>query len=114
MLKFPDGTVRVLVEGLRRFRILDYASQSPYLVARIEKLKDVADDSLELTALTRNAEREFQEIIKLSPTLAEQVKDRRPEHGGPGQAGRFDRRQFESRAWRSASICWKRRRSRTG
>ncbi len=74
MLKFPDGTVRVLVEGLRRFRILDYASQTPYLVARIEKLKDLADDSLELTALARNAEREFQEIIKLSPTLAEQVK----------------------------------------
>jgi ATP-dependent Lon protease len=74
MLKFPDGTVRVLVEGLRRFRIVDYASQAPYLVARIEKLKDLADDSLELTALSRNAEREFQEIIKLSPTLAEQVK----------------------------------------
>src|SRR5580693_4591399 len=31
MLKFPDGTVRVLVEGLRRFRIVDYSSQSPYL-----------------------------------------------------------------------------------
>src|SRR5580658_2782233 len=74
MLKFPDGSVRVAVEGLRRFRILSYASESPYLVARTEKLKDVADDSLELTALTRNAEREFQEIIKLSPTLAEQVK----------------------------------------
>jgi len=74
MLKFPDGSVRVAVEGLRRFRILTYASESPYLVARIEKLKDVAEDSLELTALTRNAEREFQEIIKLSPTLAEQVK----------------------------------------
>jgi ATP-dependent Lon protease len=74
MLKFPDGTVRVLVEGLRRFRILDYVSESPYLIARIEKLKDLADDSLELTALARNAEREFQEIVKLSPTLAEQVK----------------------------------------
>jgi ATP-dependent Lon protease len=74
MLKFPDGTVRVLVEGLRRFHILDYPSQSPYLVARTEKLKDIAEDSLELTALTRNADREFQEIIKLSPTLAEQVK----------------------------------------
>ncbi|MGO8700253.1 MAG: endopeptidase La [Limisphaerales bacterium] len=74
MLKFPDGTVRVLVEGLRRFRILDYASQTPYLVARTQKLKDAADNSLELTALARNAEREFQEIIKLSPTLAEQVK----------------------------------------
>src|SRR5580704_2847615 len=74
MLKFPDGTVRVLVEGLRRFRIIDYTSQSPYLIARTEKLKDEADDSLELTALARNAEREFQEIIKLSPALADQVK----------------------------------------
>jgi ATP-dependent Lon protease len=74
MLKFPDGTVRVLVEGLRRFRILDFTSQSPYLIARTEKLKDQADDSLELTALARNAEREFQEIIKLSPALADQVK----------------------------------------
>jgi ATP-dependent Lon protease len=74
MLKFPDGSVRVAVEGLRRFRILDYTSQTPYLVAHIEKLKDVADDSLELTALSRNAEREFQEVIKLSPSLAEQVK----------------------------------------
>jgi len=74
MLKFPDGTVRVLVEGLRRFKIVDYASESPYLIARIEKLKDLADDSLELTALARNAEREFQEVVKLSPTLAEQVK----------------------------------------
>jgi len=74
MLKFPDGTVRVLVEGLRRFRIIDFSSETPYLIARIEKLKDIADDSLELTALARNAEREFQEIVKLSPTLAEQVK----------------------------------------
>ena len=74
MLKFPDGTVRILVEGLRRFKILEFASQTPYLIAKVDKLKDIADDSLELTALTRNAEREFQEIIKLSPTLAEQVK----------------------------------------
>jgi len=74
MLKFPDGTVRVLVEGLRRFRVKEYTSESPYLVARIEKLKDVVDTTLELAALTRNAAREFQEIIKLSPSLAEEVK----------------------------------------
>ncbi len=74
MLKFPDGTVRILVEGLRRFRVVNYTAETPYLVAKIEKLKDVMDASLELAALTRNAEREFQEIIKLSPALAEQVK----------------------------------------
>jgi ATP-dependent Lon protease len=74
MLKFPDGTVRVLVEGLRRFRVIDFVSETPYLIARIEKLKDLADDSLELTALARTAEREFQEVVKLSPALAEQIK----------------------------------------
>jgi ATP-dependent Lon protease len=95
MLKFPDGTVRVLVEGLRRFRILDYTSQAPYLMARHEKLKDVADESLELTALARNAEREFQEVIKLSPTLAEQVKIAALNTEDAGQAGRPDRGQPE-------------------
>ena len=40
MLKFPDNTVRVLVEGLRRFQILGYESQEPYLRARVEALKD--------------------------------------------------------------------------
>jgi ATP-dependent Lon protease len=74
MLKFPDGMVRILVEGLRRFRIQEFVTESPYLVARVEMLKDVVDTTLELTALTRNAAREFQEIVKLSPTLAEEVK----------------------------------------
>jgi len=74
MLKFPDGTVRVLVEGLWRVRIKDYETQSPYLRAQIEVLKDVSVDSLEMTALSRNAHRQFQEIIKLNPALPDQVK----------------------------------------
>lgn len=74
MLKFPDNTVRVLVEGLRRFRVAEYTTESPYLIARVEKLADEVEESLELTAMARNAEREFQEIIKLSPALSEQVK----------------------------------------
>jgi ATP-dependent Lon protease len=74
MLKFPDNTVRVLVEGLRRFAIKEYVSHEPYLTARTEILTDVIEDSLEVTALSRNAERQFQEIIKLSPALSEQIK----------------------------------------
>src|SRR6266849_5531455 len=74
MLKFPDGTVRVLVEGLWRIRIKEYETQSPYLRAKIEVLKDIANDSVELTALARNAHRQFQEIIKLTPALSDQVK----------------------------------------
>ena len=74
MLKFPDNTVRLLVEGLRRFHIVEFTAEKPYLIARIEKLSDEVEDSLEMTALARNAEREYQEIVKLLPALSEQVK----------------------------------------
>ena len=74
MLKFPDNTVRVLVEGLRRVRLVEYTEEAPYLKAKVEVLKDVKDESVEMTALTRNVDRQFQDIIKLSPALSEQVK----------------------------------------
>ncbi|HHY85156.1 MAG TPA: endopeptidase La [Verrucomicrobia bacterium] len=74
MLKFPDNTVRVLVEGLWRIRIKEYSPPAPYLTARFELLKDITEDSVELTAMMRNAQGQFQEIIKLSPALSEQVK----------------------------------------
>ena len=74
MLKFPDGTVRVLVEGLRRIVIKEYSALTPYLMARSEVMDDVVEESVEQAALTRNAERQFQEIIKQSPALAEQIK----------------------------------------
>src|SRR5580765_2644514 len=47
MLKFPDNTVRVLVEGLWRIQITGYESQTPYLKANINVLKDVSHDSVE-------------------------------------------------------------------
>src|SRR5947208_8620064 len=74
MLKFPDNTVRVLVEGLWRISIREYPSVDPYLSAKFELLKDVTEDSVELTAMMRNAQSQFQEIIKLSPALSEQIK----------------------------------------
>src|SRR5437762_2352738 len=74
MLKFPDNTVRVLVEGLWRIHIKQYTSTDPYLCAKFEVLTDVTEDSVELTAMMRNAQSQFQEIIKLSPALSEQIK----------------------------------------
>jgi len=74
MLKFPDNTVRVLVEGLWRINIKAYSSTEPYLCAKFELIKDVTENSVELTAMMRNAQSQFQEIIKLSPALSEQIK----------------------------------------
>jgi ATP-dependent Lon protease len=74
MLKIPNNTVRVLIEGLRRFRIRTFKSQDPYLCAEIELLKELSEDSLETTALARNAHVLFREIINLSPAISDQVK----------------------------------------
>jgi len=74
MLKFPDNTVRVLVEGLWRIRIKEYETQTPYLRAKVDVLRDITTDSVELAALARNAHQQFQEIIKLTPALSDQVK----------------------------------------
>src|SRR5712671_7775211 len=49
MLKFPDNTVRVLVEGLWRIQIKGYETQVPYLKAKVEILKDQKEESIELT-----------------------------------------------------------------
>src|SRR3954464_9117929 len=43
MMKVPDGTLRILVQGSERIRIRDFVSEQPYLVARIEEMPDVLD-----------------------------------------------------------------------
>jgi len=64
----------VLVEGLWRIRLKEYITVSPYLAAKFELIRDARDNSIEVTAMMRNAQSQFQEIIKLSPALSEQVK----------------------------------------
>ena len=74
MVKFPDGTARVLVEGLWRIQIKDFAPPAPYLRAHYELLRDKTEDSIELQAMLRNAHKQFEEIAKMSTALTEQVK----------------------------------------
>ncbi len=74
MMKVPDGTLRILVQGSERIRILDYVSEQPYLVARIEAMPDVLEQSTELEALTRNVQSTFSEIIEAIPYLPEELQ----------------------------------------
>ncbi len=86
MLKFPDNSVRVLVEGLRRFEILGAISPDPYLTARVRVLQDVKGESAELTALNRKATSLFQDIIQMSPAISEEVKIAAVNVDDPGKA----------------------------
>src|SRR5580700_10981591 len=74
MVKFPDGTARVLVEGLWRIRVKTYSPPAPYLRAGFDLLHDETEDSIELHAMLRNAHRQFEEIAKISPSFSEHVK----------------------------------------
>ena len=74
MVKFPDGTARVLVEGLWRIRVKNYMPPMPYLRAGYELLRDETEDSIELQAMLRNAHKQFEEISRMSNALSDQVK----------------------------------------
>src|SRR5271170_7839593 len=74
MVKFPDGTVRVLVEGLWRIRLKNFTPPMPFLRASYELLRDETENSVELQAMLRNAHKQFEEIAKMSTALTDQVK----------------------------------------
>jgi ATP-dependent Lon protease len=74
MMKVPDGTLRILVQGSERIRIRDYVSEEPYLVARIEAMPDELEPSTELEALTRNVQSTFTQIIDAIPYLPEELQ----------------------------------------
>ncbi|MBI5106254.1 MAG: endopeptidase La [Solirubrobacterales bacterium] len=74
MIKVPDGTLRILVQGAQRVRIEEWAGERPYLVARVAELPDVVVESTELTALMRNVQETFMQIVEQVPYLPEELQ----------------------------------------
>jgi ATP-dependent Lon protease len=74
MIKVPDGTLRILVQGLRRVRLVDRAGDEPYLVGAFEHVPDVVAESREVEALTRNVQALFARVIGLVPYLPEELQ----------------------------------------
>src|SRR5213079_219056 len=74
MIRVPDGTLRILVQGLRRIRLEEPLTDEPYLVARFAPVPDEAEESRELEALLRNAQGLFGRIIGLAPYLPEELQ----------------------------------------
>jgi ATP-dependent Lon protease len=73
LLKFPDGTVRVLLSGLDRIRLGRVVRTDPYLVAEIEVLADRTDDSVEIEALTKNLLQQIQKMLSLMPIASDEI-----------------------------------------
>jgi ATP-dependent Lon protease len=73
-LKQPDGTLRVIAQGMTRFRVVEPVQDAPYLRARIEVLSEqTAGEDLEEEALARSVTSLFQKVVSLSPTLPDDL-----------------------------------------
>jgi ATP-dependent Lon protease len=76
MVKMPDAT-RLIVQGLARFRIVERLQDQPYLSARVEVLEEIfpePDRSEEIEALRRSVAALFEQAIRLSPNIPEELR----------------------------------------
>ncbi len=72
MLRFPDGTVRFLIQGLSRIKIKRFTDESPYMMAEVEETEERAEDSVKTEALQRNLIEQVKKLVGLAPYLNEE------------------------------------------
>jgi len=75
LMKAPDGTVRIIVQGVERIRVVEWITQQPYLKARVSKSPDILPPSndLEAEALMRNVVELFSRLVSLVPHLPDEL-----------------------------------------
>src|SRR5690349_1416296 len=73
LLRAPDGTIRLLVQGMERFRLGEFVGEEPYLKAKIELAPEVVEQGIEIDALARNAREQFQQITQMIPSFPEEL-----------------------------------------
>jgi ATP-dependent Lon protease len=73
LLKLPDGTVKVLVEGERRAAVQDYVETEEYFSARVVQLESEAIDEREGEALMRSVMNEFDQYVKLNMKIPPEI-----------------------------------------
>ena len=74
MVRVPDGTVRILAQGVRRVRVGPYSQTEPFLVAQVEEIVDHAERTTEVEALARNLQSVFTRMIELVPHLPDELQ----------------------------------------
>ncbi|MEE8405479.1 MAG: endopeptidase La, partial [candidate division Zixibacteria bacterium] len=72
MLRFPDSTVRFLVQGLSRIKIKKFTSESPYLTAEVIEMEETTSSEVKLEALSRNLSERIRKLVDLAPYLSEE------------------------------------------
>ena len=91
MFKLPDGSLRLIVQGLARVRLDRVISAGPYLRAEVSPAVEMTgdEDHLEIDALERNIKSNFQQVISLSPLLSDDLQTLTANISDPGKLADF-------------------------
>ena len=73
-LKLPDGSVNLLVHGMKRYRAIEYISDTPLLIARTEVFSDIHEPDEELDAYTRSVINQVKKLSEINPYFNEEMK----------------------------------------
>jgi ATP-dependent Lon protease len=74
MLKYPDSSVRILVQGLRRIEIGEYAQRTPFLRAHVQHLHDLCEPSSDLDAVQAHMVAQFAKFVSMIPYLPDELQ----------------------------------------
>ena len=91
MFKLPDGSLRLIVQGLARLTLDEVVESRPYLRARVTSAVDGTKDAdrLEIDALARNIKTNFQQVVSLSPLLSDDLQTLAMNITEPGRLADF-------------------------
>src|ERR1700737_1324171 len=84
VVRAPDGTQQVWVQGLERVRVLEFLDAEPYLLARVERIPERQEaPTPEVEALARNALESFARLVAVSPFLPDELVNRAMNQDNP-------------------------------
>ena len=91
MFKLPDGSLRLIVQGLSRLVLEDVTATRPYLRGRVVPARELLDEQqrLEIDALLRNIKTSFQQVVSLSPLLSDDLQTLAANITEPGRLSDF-------------------------
>ncbi|HET7011555.1 MAG TPA: LON peptidase substrate-binding domain-containing protein, partial [Anaerolineales bacterium] len=73
LFRAPDGTIRLIVQGLARFEVAEFTQEEPYLRARIELRPETVEEGVEIEAQVRAVKDQIQQIAELAPGLPREI-----------------------------------------
>jgi ATP-dependent Lon protease len=74
MLKMPDGSMRLIIQGIAKMRVLEYITDKPFFKAKIEVIEEKEEFNQRIEALMRTVSNQYQKMVNLLPYIPEELQ----------------------------------------